>query len=834
MAASGQPTSYSCKCLNVQLKPLEPPSSNNSPEDVGQDGFTSIYVAESGIDIAHTQLTLRNRGPRFQRTEGQIPKTIRYILLTCLVCQTVVYRISQIVLPEVDGGEGPVLPRDDWAESEILQGTDGWIQVSNDCLSGQAIEQVRASPTYSKLFRIVLPPAQLEPSGTESYYVTPPARNPEVPSTPRSILPYIPTLFPPPPFTPSHPVFVHLSALAAAESEKLRADAEEQLRKIVDEKVAQLKEADVKLKMDVESIWSTFKTTVASIEDASARGQLTSRPRRSSGKHSDLSASVRVNDFVPSAAPHSRASVAMSAPTVSALSASLATTSFHQAMASHNGSSTREETRAQSSSRSSTIRTASPSTASSHTLGLPINGEAEIRDAYRRNMDESLDVATSFKYMMDIGAHVQSREPEVPVTVPEEDETNVIPSPNSKVVPRGRSPRAGKSAIKKPKPEVDTSAITSKDTPQPEASGKSSVPDVPTTPKSKRKVTFDVKPDVTIIATETPKVNGGKRPKTEEAVFDMENEDTEDEADVPTESSPAPSQPETPVAEPVQSQHRHPRRHASWSGLPSSFSSLRPVSLPLPSAVRPPPRVINSEDRSRPQGTREMVLSPADSEVKWREIEEPRRFKEEEEVMDPHEAEILKLVAASTPSHRSAWKKDSSAWRTFVARQKSQKSQKHQRSSSIPEEDEGSATDGPGYYDESGDDSGQDSEPKDFWSNDTSIARSLPIPIGPLGGSRRTPGPASFQPKAIVEKSGTSDKVSSAAMRRASYAERDRRRLLDPGALDFTTEEDDLDEEDEDLSKSEAAVGPRSLQRALKILQKRSEIPGDGMWRSLA
>lgn len=45
-----------------------------------------------------------------------------------------VYRISQAVLPEVDGGEGPILPRDDWAESEILEGSNGWVQVSSNCL----------------------------------------------------------------------------------------------------------------------------------------------------------------------------------------------------------------------------------------------------------------------------------------------------------------------------------------------------------------------------------------------------------------------------------------------------------------------------------------------------------------------------------------------------------------------------------------------------------------------------------------------------------------------------------------------------------------------------
>ncbi len=322
-------------------------------------------------------------------------------------------------------------------------------------------------------------------------------------------------------------MFVHLSALATAESEKLRADAEEQLRKVVEEKVAQLKQAEAKLKQDVESIWSTFKAGVESIESASAKGR-PARPRRTSGKHSDsavngLSASVRVKDFMPTAAPPPRTSVATSAPAVSALSASLATSSLHQAMGSRNGSTSQDEARPQSSSRSSTTRNASPSTASSQTLGMPINGEAEIREAYRRNMDESLDIATSFKYMMDIGAHVQNREPEVPATVPEEDETSDIPpSPSSpKIVPpHGRSPRAGKSAIKKPKPEVGTSGATTtsaKDSPKPEEgdkpAGEQTAP--PTTPKSKRKVTFDVKPDVTIIASEKPKTNGGKRPKTE-------------------------------------------------------------------------------------------------------------------------------------------------------------------------------------------------------------------------------------------------------------------------------------------------------------------------------
>jgi hypothetical protein len=36
--------------------------------------------------------------------------------------------------------------------------------------------------------------------------------------------------------------------------------------------------------------------------------------------------------------------------------------------------------------------------------------------------------------------------------------------------------------------------------------------------------------------------------------------------------------------------------------------------------------------------------------------------------LHPGDAEILRLVAANTPSHRGAWKKDSRAWQLFVRR----------------------------------------------------------------------------------------------------------------------------------------------------------------------
>lgn len=54
MADSGHHTIYSCKCLNVQLKTSPAPSNINSPEVTGEDGFTSVYVGETGIDVVRS------------------------------------------------------------------------------------------------------------------------------------------------------------------------------------------------------------------------------------------------------------------------------------------------------------------------------------------------------------------------------------------------------------------------------------------------------------------------------------------------------------------------------------------------------------------------------------------------------------------------------------------------------------------------------------------------------------------------------------------------------------------------------------------------------------
>lgn len=76
----------------------------------------------------------------------------------------------------------------------------------------------------------------------------------------------------------------------------------------------------------------------------------------------------------------------------------------------------------------------------------------------------------------------------------------------------------------------------------------------------------------------------------------------------------------------------------------------------------------------------------------------------------------------------------------------------------------------------------------------------------------------------------------SAAIRKAMYAERDRSRSMDPGFLDFTSErdEDEEEEDQEDEATKSDGGGEKGRKQAFKILQARSEVPTESMWRSLA
>lgn len=109
--------------------------------------------------------------------------------------------------------------------------------------------------------------------------------------------------------------------------------------------------------------------------------------------------------------------------------------------------------------------------------------------------------------------------------------------------------------------------------------------------------------------------------------------------------------------------------------------------------------------------------------------------------------------------------------------------------------------------------------------NNSGVSTSLPMSIALTARNQTEDGPLG-EPNANPEPA-----LTSASYRKASYAARDRSRSLDPGALDFEAggDDDSIDGDDGD-----AGSLSRGRRRALKILQARSELPDEGMWRSLA
>ena len=95
------------------------------------------------------------------------------------------------------------------------------------------------------------------------------------------------------------------------------------------------------------------------------------------------------------------------------------------------------------------------------------------------------------------------------------------------------------------------------------------------------------------------------------------------------------------------------------------FSSLRPSSLPNPSHIRPM-RGQPHADSSHSMLPRPKVLitpTPGGSRSP------PLHHALSPQIPTEHDAELLRLVAADTPSHRGAWAPNSRAWRTFIRRQ---------------------------------------------------------------------------------------------------------------------------------------------------------------------
>lgn len=335
---------------------------------------------------------------------------------------------------------------------------------------------LRFSQAYSPVFRVVLPTSHVSfpPPPPSLPTSRPPSPEPRQPDPPLKFLPTLSPLFPPPPFIPSHPTFDHLSAVAQQRSDQLRKNAEERLSRVVEACVSEIEKEEEELRRQVQLLWSAFReaesvlgqeTNLQSPDKRSAAADsAVTDPLSHTSQGSKRMSPVTVSDFVPVSTVRSPSPT--HEPHPSALSTSLAVSSFHHPKASG------EERRS-----ASPIATAlfSPLPASPTLVG-----SVNYRDPVRRDMNENKDIATSFKYVVDMEAErsVRARQYQSLSDV-KSPRVNKLTGPNP-TVPDG--------AVEHPEPMPGPS--TSKNKAPPE------VLSSPSGSKGKRKVTFDIKPVV--------------------------------------------------------------------------------------------------------------------------------------------------------------------------------------------------------------------------------------------------------------------------------------------------------------------------------------------------
>ncbi|KIJ69811.1 hypothetical protein HYDPIDRAFT_104438 [Hydnomerulius pinastri MD-312] len=835
-----------CKCLNVRIRPLPQPGKPPgfliaSP---GDSEYTLTYVGEQGLTIAHPQVTMRTRkmGPPISDSS----RCIRFTTLTCLICQTLAYRVQQLVPLEIDGQEGPLLPSLDWMEQDTLMSSCGWVEVHKSCLTPGAAARLSSSPSYSPTFGVAVPQSSVQPAKTSAQPAPQASQDSPQPSlSAGSLLSDLKPLFPPAPFVPSHPVFSHLSSIASGKSDSLRSAAEEHLAAIIRDKIAELEKAEDKLRGDVEDLWRKFIENMGEV-DRERGGGVGETRRRDTSRGLTLNTSgvsgtplVSVRNFVPVASP----TVRVMSPTspvarVSSLSASLATAAFHhpralqeQAAAHERSSSDSPRSPPPYSSHPSSYgtvdsRSLSSSAESSPELSPSVKGE-NIIQPFKRSMDESRDTAVSFRYFTILEADVARAREREGAAQPNAGSEEVAHKPGNSAKGSGDSKAA------KVTGGTQNRAKDSKET-KDDRSKKSDGDIKGSTggmPRDRRKVTFDIKAEALSAdgasaekIGDVPSARKGR--DSEEMIFDLEDGSSE-----PDSSDAAPV---LPFIETSQVPLRRGRQRLSnHAGLPASLSSLRPTSLPVYSTLRS--RIAEGTATKQLRGSNTNSPHPASPTSP---NEDART--EHPEHLDPQEEEILKLVAANTPSHRGAWRRNSNAWHLFVSRQNGRDGT---AGAFIPEESE----DISGLLGNDTDDSDWDASRDSMWSHaPPGIPASLPINIGPLSNIREPLSLASYQPKtSLAERAGTTGPpllgdgrhTSSVTLRKASYAERDRSRSMDPGALDFVREDGedgDEDESEEEPNKADFLDVSRGRQRALKILEARSKLPAAGMWRSFA
>ncbi|KAF8592447.1 hypothetical protein K439DRAFT_12233 [Ramaria rubella] len=903
---------YSCRCRNVTINAY---NTGATPSSKSKSDYQRVFVGEHGIHIYHHYLTLRMRD-RAQESKSSLNRLVQHLSLCCLACKTLVYRIAQEIIPGSEAREGPVIPTDDWVEQETLRSRSGWIEVyvgSDGCLMGKdEIEQQSRSLHMSHTFSIGII-SHSSTLSSESSIITLPFSDPwegspaddfAKVSTPTPILPPLPPLFPPPPFTPSHPVFLSLSACATEKSSHLRQQTEDEARSFVKSRLDALEKEEARLRNEVDGIWRGYREGWKEV-----LGRVNEERRRSSITKSEASiptSSVKsgvpmsIRDFSPVIWSHPQLenprrtpSLSSAPPSTSLLSASLVQTAVHVPAS---------PLAAPKISGNATLSLISDGVLDSWTVRSHLNGErasgssslispkahsdGHFPGAFKRNMDTNVDIASSVAWVQgeeemrrrfgggennEPGERARKRTSKnlgIGAVEATSSATKAATHNTLEGAPQGTChPGETQSSIDAPtdeglKDNVEARSSPARNTLQ---GVQAEVSDVGTAKRSKRRVTFDVQSEISIVPKATQAQ--GRKQVGEVELFDLDDLSSTEpfpESDLPR-SKPARPQPvnrtpsyklrpndavsaagpSLPASLPVP-RPMSPRSPVNgipkWAGGPNRRSVGLADALPLLSSSVPAGDWVTSTDARR-MPTHELTWSPRTPSPRLdhtpvskmipntngSRTPSPAPPSLSRTIVEPAEAELKNLLAASAPSHRHAWREGGKAWEMFHQRSRNKRKIK----GTIAEE--GSDSNSSSLEDNS-DISSDDDLTHGPWRNPSLFASSLPVQIRPLVQYQST----LERKTSLTDKQGvlvpplkvTNTRVdSAAAIRKAVYAERDRIRSIDPGpTLDFNEQEDN----DENDVSERVNDGDRGRRHALSILQARSVIPEAGMWRSMA
>ncbi|KAF9037820.1 hypothetical protein BDZ89DRAFT_432061 [Hymenopellis radicata] len=620
---------YTCKCLNMQIQastPVDPVP----PELAIEAGFTQVYVKQDGIMAAHPQLTLRIRSKAIPIDGTQ--RSAQFISLACLICRTLVYRVYQVTLTKVAAQEGPVIPKAGWVEEDVLHTPSGWIQVFEDVLTDAQVSRLESSPQFSNLFALVLPPLVPEVHHPTSLSMqSDPRSSTQAPNYLASMEPLFPNIS-----TTTDPVLLRLSNIASEQSLRLRAQAEQEVSEIVNARMAQVAQAERELKLQVHTLLQAYRDGLRIAGEECKSLSPTPRPWKEASNVAVSRAAVSVHDFVPAKVPTQR--VSPETPRISTLSASIATSTFHHPRAVKESAA---------GSRPSSLN--SPSLLSNAEHRASSHGGSLLQ--IRRNHDDDLNTAASYKYF-----------------VIEEQMARLNAAMESRDKIRSRSESTEKAEETKADTVVPAAAPGSSEGPKKEEAP----PLSPTSSKPRRKVTFDLN------TTSSDQLENNRPDRDAgEMVFDLEDETGEDRPSesglvLPLIEQPPPVHSNRPKAQ---------KQDVAGSFRASSLvsSSLRSKSqMPSSSLSRPSPlRTISASPEEQPEssasssstGKRVGHSRGPSFEIPEKALPEQNGVTIEGKLKDnmddfqrQHDDEIMKVLAAGTPSHRAAWSNGGKAW----------------------------------------------------------------------------------------------------------------------------------------------------------------------------